>query len=727
MPYHVVHVLPGRLRVRQNGGICADFQGIDACLSQIPGVLSVTSSPRTGSLLIYYETEAAGNSVCTLLDLPAKTLPRLTGVRISLPPTTASVSSVPVVSPTDQTKNPLPLPLAAVQEKEMTLNEWCVQLGGTAVSTLLGPFLPIPLRMALAVWNAWPFLKRGLHSLLNGRMSVDVLDATAITISLTRCDFLSVTIVTTLLEIGEALEEWTRKRSYETLAQSLAANVDMVWIRRDGVDSHIHLNDLKPDDRIVVRTGGTLPVDGLVEEGEALVNQASMTGEQLPVLRRTGGMVYAGTTLEEGTLLVKPLKTGDDTRYRQIVGFIERSESLKAEAQSRSEKLAQRMVPVTFVLAGLIWLFTRNARKAASVLLVDYSCALKLVTPLTILSGMREGARYGILVRGGRFLEGLASADTIVFDKTGTLTQACPKVAAVTALNSHSRTEILRLSACLEEHFPHPVARAVVHQAEAENLHHKEEHNEVEYVVAHGVVSHWRGQRVPIGSRHFVHEDEHVPMTPASETVVAEESAKGHSLLYLAIGGELAGIISIEDPLRPEAPAIIDALRAEGIRHIVMLTGDSEATAAAVAGQLGLDEWYSRLLPDDKVTAITDMRRQGRTVVMVGDGLNDAPALSAASVGVAMRDGADLAREVADIVLDRNNLADILVARQLAKLVLRRVNSHFAAIIGLNSIFLGVGLTGMLAPGLAALLHNATTVGTGLSAMRPFLPPPSDI
>ena len=592
--------------------------------------------------------------------------------------------------------------------------------GGLVRYLILRPFLPRIVRMVSAFFRALPFLLKGGRSLASGRLNVDVLDAAALGISLVRGDFRSVGLITALFAVGEFLEEWTRKKSRESLAESLAVDVDTVWVKRGEAEVQVPLSALADDDLVVVRAGSSIPVDGVVAEGEAMVNQTSMTGEPLAVARRAGASVYAGTVVEEGRLDIRPTGVGSETRINQIVGFIERSEALKANVQGKAERLADAIVPYSFLLAGGVWAVTRDVARAASVLLVDYSCAIRLATPLAILTGMREGAHHGVLIKGGRFIEGLAGADTVVFDKTGTLTEARPRVAEVISLNGHGRDDVLRLAACLEEHFPHPVARAVVRKAEQEALDHQEEHAEVEYVVAHGIASRLRGERVLVGSRHFVHEDEGVPLDEFLP-VINQWAAKGYSILHLAIGGKLAGILCIEDPLRSEAADVVRGLREQGVKRIIMLTGDGPVTAAAVASAVGVDEWRAQVLPADKADIVRQLQSEGGKVVMVGDGINDSPALSAADVGVSLRDGADLAREVADVVLSGNDLAELLVARRLAKATLRRIHVNFSSIMGLNSAFMALGLVGRAQPGMLALLHNLTTVGVALNAMRPML------
>ena len=685
MRFFLVHEIPGRMRLRAPSRFGSRMANeLADQLDAIPGIEGVRVNPRTGSVLLLYANATARNAACALL------------------------ASRPVV-PRDRGSG-----TSRGSRRDV----------GTLLRPLLWyvfvrPLLPFAVRVVTAFSAALPFLVKGATSLFRGKVNVDVLDASAIGISLLRRDFKTVSLLTLLLGFGEALEQWTRKKSLDSLAESLALDTDTAWVRRDGVEISVPLKDLRESDLVVVRAGSAIPVDGVVFEGEASVNQASMTGEPLGVLRSAGAAVFAGTVVEEGELVVRVTGVGDGTRLRQIVRFIEESESLKAGVQGKAERLADAVVPFSFLLAGAVWLFTRNPARAAAVLLVDYSCALRLATPLAILAAMREGVGHGVLVKGGRFLEALASTDTVVFDKTGTLTESRPRVVDVVPAPGFLRDDVLRLAACLEEHFPHPVARAVVRKAEEENLHHLEEHTEVEYVVAHGIASRLHGERVLIGSRHYIHHDEKVDVEGMRSTIDAL-TEKGRSLLYLAINGKLAGIIGIEDPLRAESAAVVERLRAGGMR-VVMLTGDDERTASAVAGRLGIDEYRAQVLPADKASVIRTLQAEGRTVLMVGDGINDSPALSAADVGVTLRDGADLAREVADVVLTDCNLHHLATALELGRGAMRRIHADFVATMTLNTLFLAAGLTGILQPGPSAVLHNLTTLGVSLNAMRPVL------
>ena len=713
MRFYLVHevVLPsgGRMRVRASRTFDAALADVlREELAALPGVTVSAINPRVGSLLLYYD-DAAARTAC-LRHLLERSGPEAAG-------DASARGEGPAVSlsPVQPVDGELRLP----DESDAP------PLGGFGPLLrflFVRPFLPVAARMFSSVMGALPFLKKGLDALLQGKLNVDVLDAAAITVSLARRDFRTVTMLTLLLGLGEALEYWTRRRSLDSLTESLALNVEQVWLERDGTEICVPLSQVVPGDLVVVRDGGCIPVDGVVEAGEAVVNQASMTGEPLGVPRGVGASVYSGTVVEQGRLVIRAVHVGDGTRLQQVVHFIEESEALKAGIQGKYERMADMAVPFTFGLAALVWLITRNPLQAASVLLVDYSCALRLATPLAVLAAMREGARHGVVIKGGRFLEALSEADTVVFDKTGTLTNATPRVAEVFAAEGRQRDEVLRLAACLEEHFPHPVARAVVHKAQEEGLQHEEEHAHVEYVVAHGVASSLYGQKVRVGSRHYIEHDEGVSVEPMRDVLDAQ-TRLGRSLLYLAIDGKLAGIIAIEDPLRPEAADVLRGLREAGVRRILMLTGDDARTARAVAARLGIEEFRAEVLPTEKSAVIQELNAEGCKVLMVGDGINDAPALSASHVGVAMCDGADLAREVANVLLTRPSLEGLLTARRLGCGALSRIRCNFAAAMGLNSLFLLGGLFMLLTPGVSALLHNLTTLGITLNAMRPHLPP----
>lgn len=698
MRFYIVHELrglttpdSGRMRVRASSPLgMAQAEALAGALATLPGISDVTVNPRVGSLLFFFEDDESRETALTLF-------------------VGAGGHDGPLSELVD---DPTPEP------GEATLTEGLMPV---FQYIFVRPLLPMALRVVNSVVSAVPFLFKGIRAALRGALNVDVLDAAAIGASLVMRDFRTVSLLTLLLGLGETLEYWTRRRSMATLTESLALNVENVWLLVEGTEISVPLAQVKEGDLVVVRDGGSIPVDGVVEEGYAVVNQSSMTGEPLGVNRAAGASVFAGTVVEEGRLVIRARHVGDGTRLRQVVKFIEESESLKAGIQGKYERLADLAVPFTFGLAALVWLFTRDFRRAASVLLVDYSCALKLATPLAVLASMREGARHGMAIKGGRYLEALNEADTIVFDKTGTLTQACPKVVEVFPAPGFVRTEVLRVMACLEEHFPHPVARAVVRKADEEGLKHAEDHAHVEYVVAHGVASTLYGKKMRVGSRHYIEHDEGVDLSPLNGAI-EEQASMGRSLLFMSEDGKVAGMVSIEDPMRPEAPRVVEELRGMGFNRILMLTGDDERTARAVAARVGINEYCSQVLPTDKARIIQELTDQGCKVLMVGDGINDAPALSASHVGVAMIDGTDLAREVANVLLTHPNLEGLVNARLLGTRTLRRIHFNFVATLSLNSAFLLGGLFMFMGPGISALLHNVTTLGVALNAMRPHLP-----
>ncbi len=586
---------------------------------------------------------------------------------------------------------------------------------------LLSYVFPRLARFALAAAHAAPYIARGALGFIRSRsLTLDVLDASALLVCLARRDFRALGSITFFFALGEYMAQWTRKRSHDSLARSLALQISSVWVLADGEEREIPLARLREGDRVVVRAGGAIPADGTVVHGEGLVNQASMTGESAPVHRVPGHSVYAGTVLEEGVLHILAVKVGDEARINAILRYIDESESVKASIQGRYERVADAVVPYNFLLCGLVYALTRDPRRAGSVLLVDYSCALRLATPLAILAVMREAAELGVLIKGGKFAEALAMADAVVFDKTGTLTGAQPSLVDILPFGDLSRREILKIAACLEEHFPHPVGRAVVRAAEEIGLRHREEHAEVEYIVAHGIASRLNGQRVLIGSEHFLLEDVRIRISEAQRALIAGQTARGRSALYLTLDDELAGVLLIEDKIRPDAPAMVEALRREGMR-VVMLTGDSRATAEAVAAQTGIGEYHAQLLPEQKAAFIRGLRAEGHTVLMIGDGVNDSPALSAAHVGCAMRGGADMALEVADVVLTSGDFGDLLRAREICRRLLLRLSGNFRTSLFWNSVFLLGGLSGLLTAGASAFLHNVLTSGIAVGSMKPLL------
>ena len=577
-------------------------------------------------------------------------------------------------------------------------------------------FLPSPLRIARILWHMIPFVRRGLRCLLRRRIKVELLDALSISISACRRDFGTAGMVMFLLEVGELLEEWTRKKSVADLARCMSLNVDRVWLRTAQGEVLVPVSQIQPGDAVVVRAGGIIPVDGLVLEGEVTVNQASLTGESIPVPKRPGGAVYAGTVVEEGECVLEVKQASGQSRYDQIVHMIEQSEQMKSEAESKAANLADKLVPYTFAGSLLSFALTRNVTRALSVLMVDFSCALKLAMPLAVLSAMREAGRAHITVKGGKFLEAVAAADTIVFDKTGTLTHACPRVAQVVSFGTKEEAEMLRLAACLEEHFPHSMANAVVEEARRRGLRHEEYHSKVEYLVAHGIASTVDGERVLIGSAHFVFEDEGC-VIPEGEQERFDALPPEYSHLYLAVGGQLAAVICISDPLREEAKEVLSALRALGITSTVMLTGDSYRTAAAIAAQVGVDDFRAGVLPADKAEYVARLRREGHTVLMVGDGINDSPALSEADAGIAISDGAAIAREIADITIAADSLWELVELRRIAMALMARIHSNYRFVIGFNGTLIALGVAGVLPPATSATLHNLSTLGVSLRSM----------
>ena len=577
-------------------------------------------------------------------------------------------------------------------------------------------FLPSPLRIARILWHMIPFVRRGLHCLLRRRIKVELLDALSISISACRRDFGTAGMVMFLLEVGELLEEWTRKKSVADLARCMSLNVDRVWLRTAQGEVLVPVSQIQPGDAVVVRAGGIVPVDGLVLEGEVTVNQASLTGESIPVPKRPGGAVYAGTVVEEGECVLEVKQASGQSRYDQIVHMIEQSEQMKSEAESKAANLADKLVPYTFVGSLLSFVLTRNVARALSVLMVDFSCALKLAMPLAVLSAMREAGRAHITVKGGKFLEAVAAADTIVFDKTGTLTHACPRVAQVVSFGGKEESEMLRLAACLEEHFPHSMANAVVEEAKRRGLRHEEYHSKVEYLVAHGIASTVDEERVLIGSAHFIFEDEGC-VIPEGEQERFDALPPEYSHLYLAVGGQLAAVICISDPLREEAKEVLSTLRALGVTNTVMLTGDSYRTAAAIAAQVGVDDFRAGVLPADKAEYVARLRREGHTVLMVGDGINDSPALSEADAGIAISDGAAIAREIADITIAADSLWELVELRRIAMALMARIHSNYRFVIGFNGALIALGVAGVLPPATSATLHNLSTLGVSLRSM----------
>lgn len=581
-------------------------------------------------------------------------------------------------------------------------------------------FLPAPIRAGMAIIRSVRYISEGLKSLLNGKLSVSVLDATAVTVSLVRGDFSTASSVMFMLGLGELLEDWTHKKSVSDLAGAMSLNVDKVWLK-NGEETLVSVSDVKEGDRIIVRTGNMIPLDGKVVEGEAAVNQASMTGEALPVRKVCGSYAYAGTVVEEGECVIEVEKVSGGGRYDRIVKMIEESEKLKSTAEDKASRLADRLVPYTLGGTVLTYMLTRNVTKTLAVLMVDFSCALKLSMPIAVLSAMRECNQYSISVKGGKFLEAAAKADTIVFDKTGTLTYAQPKVAKIVTFGNRAENDMLRLAACLEEHYPHSLANAVVEEAKARGLNHEEYHSKVEYVVAHGISSTVENRKVVIGSYHFVFEDENCRIPDGDEQKFADISDE-YSHLYLAVSGVLTAVICISDPLRKEAKDAIKALHALGVKNVVMMTGDNEKTAAAVAREVGVDEYHAEVLPEDKAKFIREEKTAGRTVIMIGDGVNDTPALSEADVGIAINTGAAIAKEIADITISSEDLFEIVKLRELASALTKRIDRNYRFIVGFNFMLIVLGVAGFIQPTTSAMLHNMSTLGISLKSMTNLLP-----
>lgn len=582
-------------------------------------------------------------------------------------------------------------------------------------------FLPAPLDAAYTAFRSIRFLWKGVRCVLSRRLEVEVLDALSIGVSLLRGDFGTAGSVMFLLNLGSLLEEWTRKKSLDDLARSMALNVDKVWVRSQGTEVLVPLTKVRSGDEVVVRSGNMIPLDGTVLEGEAMVNQAALTGEAMPVRKAEGSTLYAGTVVEEGECVFIAKAEGGSNRYDKIVAMIEESEKLKSSTENRALVLADKLVPWCLGATVVTYLLTRNATRAISCLMVDFSCALKLSMPLAVLSAMRECGSYHITVKGGKYLEALSKADTIVFDKTGTLTRATPQVVEVVPFSGCNEREVLQLAACLEEHFPHSMANAVVRAAKEHGISHEEMHSEVEYIVAHGIASRVGGERVVIGSHHFVFEDEKCTI-PAAEQQKFDALKPAYSHLYMAASGQLVGVICISDPLRPEAAAVLNGLRALGIQNTVMMTGDSERTAAAIAKQVGVDRFFAEVLPEDKANFVQQAKAEGHTVVMIGDGINDSPALSAADIGIAINSGAAIAREIADVTIKADSLEELVALKAIANSLQKRVHANYRFVLTFNSALIALGALGILQPASSAMLHNLSTIGISLKSMTNLLP-----
>ncbi len=581
-------------------------------------------------------------------------------------------------------------------------------------------FFPLPIRNVLTIVNSIKYIGLGLKALFTNGLTVPVLDGTAVTVSMLQGNFSTSSSVMFMLKIGEIMEEWTHKKSVADLAGAMSLHIDKVWLKTEDTEVLVNITDIVEGDKLVIRTGNMIPLDAKVVDGEASVNQASITGESLPIVKKAGSYVYAGTVVEEGECIIQVDKLSGNSKYDRIMKMIEDTEKLKSVSEDHASKLADHLVPYTFATTALTYLFTRNVTKALAVLMVDFSCALKLSIPIAVLSAMREGNRYDMSIKGGKFLETVAKANTIVFDKTGTLTFATPKVAQIVTFNGNEEDEMLRLAACLEEHYPHSIANAVVQEAKDRGLTHDEYHSKVEYVVAHGIMSKVNDQKVVIGSYHFVFEDEKCEI-PEAEMDKFNAISSEYSQLYLAISGKLSAVICISDPVRPEAKAAIEALHKLGIDKIVMMTGDNKRTAEAVANLVGVDEYHAEVLPDDKANYVLKEKEEGRTVIMIGDGINDSPALSAADVGIAINTGAAIAREIADITISSSDLFELVTLRELSEKLIERINLNYRTIISFNSLLILGGILGVLQPTTSALLHNASTLLISTKSMTNLL------
>ena len=688
MKCKILHESPGRMRIRTLCGAMSLRQAdiLEAYLKKVDGAKSVQVYDRTGDAVICY----AGSRDAMLHALAV-----------------FSYARSEELAPEHSSR-------ALNREFEDKLVFTVLRRAGNQL------FLPSPIRTAIAIFRSAKYIKAGLTSLLHGRLTVSVLDATAVTVSMVRGDFATAGSVMFMLRLGEILEEWTHKKSVADLAGAMSLNVDKVWLKADGTEVLVPIGDVKAGDCIVVRTGGMIPLDGKVVDGEATVNQASITGESMPVPKGPGSYVYAGTVAEEGECVIQVEKAVGSGRYDRIVKMIEESEKLKSTAEDKASRLADRLVPYTLGGTALTYLLTRNAMKALAVLMVDFSCALKLSMPIAVLSAMRESSGYHISVKGGRFMEAVANADTVVFDKTGTLTYATPTVAKVVSFDGYSASEMLRLAACLEEHYPHSMANAVVEEARRLGLDHKEYHSQVEYVVAHGISSSVEDKKVVIGSAHFVFEDEGC-VVPAGEEEKFNALPEEYSHLYLCIAGRLAAVICIADPLRKEAKSAIEALHACGISKVVMMTGDNRKTAQAVAREVGVDQFFAEVLPEDKANFVRQEKAAGRKVIMIGDGVNDTPALSEADVGIAINTGAAIAREIADVTIASEDLFELVTLRQLSQQLMRRIHRNYRFIVSFNCMLIALGVAGVIQPTTSALLHNASTLGISLDSMTDLL------
>ena len=691
MRFCIKHEMKGRLRIHiiQNRMTYAEADTLSWYLEEQENVTEVKVYERTADAVICYKGER--EEILTVLK-------QFSYEKAEVPETVLSSSGRQLNE----------------EYKERLITKTVLHYGSKL-------FLPMPVRAVITSVKSVKYIWKGIRCLAHGRLEVPVLDATAISVSVFRKDFATAGSVMFLLGIGEIIEEWTHKKSVGDLARSMSLNVKKVWLKREDQEILVKSSEVQPGDEIIVHMGNVIPFDGEVSDGEGMVNQASLTGEAMPVRRVSGQSVYAGTVLEEGELQIRVKAVTGSTRYEKIVSMIEDSEKLKSSVEGKAEHLADRLVPYTLLGTGAAWLLTRNVTRTLSVLMVDFSCALKLAMPITVLSAIREAGENHITVKGGKFLEAVADADTIVFDKTGTLTKATPTVKDVVVFGEYPKEEALRIAACVEEHFPHSMAKAVVDAAKERNLSHEEMHSKVEYIVAHGISSYINDKKVVIGSSHFVFEDEECTIDPQYQDRY-DTLPPEYSHLYLAIEHKLAAVICIEDPLREEAAEMVKSLKAAGITKVVMMTGDSERTAAAIAKRVGVDEYYAEVLPEDKANFVEKEKSEGRKVIMIGDGINDSPALSAADAGIAISDGAEIAREIADITIAADDLREVVTLKLLSNLMLKRIHRNYRSIVGINSGLIVLGVTGMIQPTMSALLHNTSTLLISLRSMRNLLP-----
>lgn len=686
MNYQIVHDIPHRMRINLHlpKRHMPDAAQVEKVFSGIEGILELSFNNKTKNLLVRY------NGICDVKDTVLKT-----------------IKETPLFF--DRKEKPEGSTLG--QKKRVVIV--------AGVLLIARPVIPLMIAPVIAIFGALPVLRKGCRAIRKRQLNVDALDAAAVGISLVRGEYLAASLITFFLKIGDYLEERIRQKSRESLSKMFQRPDEWVWTKRNGREVLVHIGDVKEGDLIVVRRGSSIPVDGIVVDGAAVVNQSSITGEPFPIPKRAGVRVYAGTVLEEGLLTIRSIRVGSETRISRVIRVIEQSEGLKADVQSYAERLANRIVPYSFLLSGLLYLFTGNAVKSVSVLMVDYSCAIKLSTPLAIMSAIITASRNGVLIKGGRFIEKLLQANVFVFDKTGTLTEAKPKVYDLFPFNGTSREYLLKNVACIEEHFPHPVATAVVKKAEEEGIIHEENHAEVEYILAHGIASRIKEKRILVGSRHFIAEDNKISMEN-EEPVIKNLVDRGFSILYVAVDDMLAGVIAIEDRLREDAQRFFARLKDSGVERIVLLTGDNEATARNIAERLGIEEYYAQVLPERKTEIIKNLKDKGNVVAMAGDGINDSPAVSLADVGISMKHGADITKEACDILLLDVKLEKIIEAKKISEYTISRIKQNFRYAIGINTSLIALGVLGLITPVTSALIHNATTIFISANSLRSY-------